>query len=63
MLCDLSWKQTGRLNVFTTPHLSTNDPENMVKVPGIDFGVTRKFQQAETLTNVECVNNELDCYI
>ena len=43
MLCDLSWKQTGRLNVFTTPHLSTNDPENMVKVPGIDFGVTHKF--------------------
>ena len=29
----------------------------------IDFGVTRKFQQAETLTNMECVNNELDCYI
>lgn len=29
----------------------------------IDFGVTRKFQQAETLTNVECMNNELDCYI
>lgn len=29
----------------------------------IDFGVTHKFQQAETLTNMECVNNELDCYI
>ena len=43
MLCDFSWEQTGGLNVFTTPHLSTNDPENMVKVPGIDFGVTYKF--------------------
>ena len=43
MLFDLNWEQTGRLKVFTALHLSTNDPENMVKVPRIDFGVTHKF--------------------